>query len=234
VSQAKKWNLPPEKVFRYCERQMPGQLGTALASWKDYITAAQALGYQLHRESVLLPKDLREAHNEATKKHREKLQRERAKTEAEQRERRAAAYVQRKEELEVKYAYAADGLVIRVPDSEDEIIQEGVALKHCVAGYAERHVKGSVTILFLREEKRPDKPFLTIEMRENQLVQIHGYKNEGLYTAKGRFAPDPREVYKDFLDTWLDWLKKGSRRNKDGTPKLPKGRRKSVDLRKGA
>jgi hypothetical protein len=234
LRQARKWNLPPEKLFRYCQRAKRGPLESSLACWKDYITAAQALGYPLHRENVLLPADLWEAHDEATEKHRAKLRREREASEAEARKLRAATYVQRKEELEKKYAYAADGLLIRVPAGEDEIIREGACLKHCVAGYAERHVKGAVTILFLREEKRPNSPFLTIEMAGNRLVQIHGYKNEGLHTKQGRFAPDPRETYKDFLDTWLDWLKNGSKRNKDGTPKLTKGRRKAAELQKGA
>jgi len=79
-----------------------------------------------------------------------------------------------------------------------------------------------VTILFMRQEKHPNKPWLTIEMNGNSLIQIHGFRNEGMYTTKGRFAPDPREVYREFLDTWLDWLQKGSKRDKDGNPKIPK------------
>lgn len=74
----------------------------------------------------------------------------------------------------------------------------------------------------MRKAKKPDEPWLTIEMNGNKLVQIHGYKNEGVHTTKGRFAPDPREVYREYLDTWLDWLEKGSRRDKNGKPKLPR------------
>ena len=108
--------------------------------------------------------------------------------------------------------------------SAQEIMDEGRILKHCVAGYADRHMQGQVTILFMREAAAPDKPFLTIEMAGNKLVQIHGYRNEGLYSAKGRFAPDPREVHREWLDTWLEWLKKGSKRDKKGKPVLPKKR----------
>ena len=118
-----------------------------------------------------------------------------------------------------------DGYLIRVPNNADEILDEGRKLKHCVGGYAKRHISGQTTILFMRQAKHPDKPWLTIEMDGNKLQQIHGYRNEGICTAEGRFAPDPREVYKDFIDAWLDWLKKGSRRDKDGRPKLPKNRK---------
>ena len=73
-----------------------------------------------------------------------------------------------------------------------------------------------------------DEPWLTIEMNGDKLIQIHGYRNEGIHTMEGRFAPDPREVYREFLDTWLDWLKKGSKRDKQGRPKLPGKKRKAA------
>ena len=111
---------------------------------------------------------------------------------------------------------------IPIPAGKNEILDEGRKLQHCVSGYADRHMNGTVTILFMREAKKPGVPWLTIEMDGNKLRQIHGFKNEGLYTTKGRFAPDPREVYREFLDTWLDWLKKGSKRDKQGNPKLPR------------
>ena len=224
---AKKWNLAPEKLLRYLSsvRSRFGSiygLSALLRSWEDYLTAAEALGYQLHRENVLLPKDLNSAHDSATAKHRKKLERERKKAQAEKDRLMAMAYEERRVELEKKYGFAADGYVIRVPIGADEILAEGRKLKHCVGGYADRHMKGMVTILFMRKAQKPDEPWLTIEMSGNMLVQIHGYRNEGMYTAEGRFAPDPREVHREFLDRWLDWLKRGSPRDEQGNPKLSK------------
>lgn len=226
---AKKWNLEPEKLLRYlngfvgCARfGGMSSLLAALRYWEDYLTAAEALGYQLYRNNVLLPKSLNSAHDSATAKHREKLERERKKAQAEKDRLMAMAYEERRVELEKKYSFAADGYVIRVPAGADEILTEGRKLKHCVGGYADRHMKGMVTILFMRKAQKPNEPWLTIEMNGNALVQIHGFRNEGLYTTEGRFAPDPREVYREFLDSWLGWLKKGSPRDKQGNPKLSK------------
>ena len=226
---AKKWNLAPERLMRYlagfvgCARYggLSG-LNDALQVWMDYLTAAEPLGYQLHRENVLLPKNLGAAHDSATAKHRGKMERERKKAQAEKDRLAALAYEERRVELEKKYGFAMDGYVIQVPGSKGAILDEGRKLQHCVGGYADRHMRGDVTILFMRQEKKLGVPWLTIEMSGNRLVQIHGFKNEGKYSVKGRFAPDPTEVYKDFLDTWLDWLKKGSKRDKDGNPKLPR------------
>lgn len=242
-SAAKKWNLPPEKLIRYLDgyvgcAQYGGMssLGSALRFWEDYLTAAEATGYLLHRENVLLPRNLGAAHDEATKKHQAKLERERAaqRREWERQQKKAQAehdrqvrlaeekYEERRQKLEKKYGFVMDGYVIRAPMNKDEVLAEGRKLQHCVGGYADRHIQGMTTILFMRKAKKPDEPWLTIEMNGNKLVQIHGYKNEGVHTTKGRFAPDPREVYREFLDAWLDWMEKGSRRDKKGNPKLPR------------
>ena len=210
-------------------------MSEALRIWEDYTTAAEATGYPLHRENILLPKDLGKAHDEAASKHRAILQRQR--DQAEQQYRKAeldrlaqanAAYDERREKLDRKYGFELDGLLIRAPISGAEVLDEGRALKHCVGGYAERHVQGKTTILFMRRAAKPDEPWLTIEMNGDKLIQIHGYRNEGIHTMEGRFAPDPREVYREFLDTWLDWLKKGSKRDKQGRPKLPGKKRKAA------
>ncbi len=226
---AKKWNLAPEKLMRY----LAGQVGCAryggmssmrsvLQHWEDYLNAAEAMGYQLHREDVLLPKALGAAHDSATARHQNKMERERKKAQAEKDRLAEERYDERRQKLEKKYGFAMDGYVIRAPLGKDEILAEARKLQHCVGGYADRHIQGKTTILFMRKVKKPDEPWLTIEMNGNKLVQIHGFKNEGLHTTKGRFAPDPREVYREFLDTWLDWMEKGSRRDKKGNPKLPK------------
>lgn len=240
---AKKWNLAPERLIRYldgnggCARY--GGLvtiGSALRYWEDYLTAAEAMTYPLHRENVLLPRNLGEAHDKATKEHGEKMARERAIRAREQERLWKAAEAERirqakqaekeyeklREKLEKKYGFSMDGYVIRGPMNKDEILAEGRKLQHCVGGYADRHIQGKTTILFMRKIKKPDEPWLTIEMSGNKLIQIHGFRNEGLYTTKGRFAPDPREVHREFLDRWLDWLKRGSPRDEQGNPKLSK------------
>lgn len=115
-----------------------------------------------------------------------------------------------------KYSFELDGLRIVFPLTAASIRREGKALDHCVGGYAERHIKGVVTILFLRKVREPNTPYVTIEMDGNQIRQIHGYGNE----RDGRASP--RKVHKAFLDTWLAWLRGGSQRDKAGKPVLLK------------
>ena len=128
-------------------------------------------------------------------------------------------YQKRLKKLVNRYTFSTKRWLIRPPVSAGEITAEGKALHHCVGGYAERHVKGSTTILFLRDRKQPGKPLVTIEMKGAQIVQIHGYQNDA-----GQ-AVMPMVRYAAILDPWLAWLADGSKRNKDGTPKLPKKKR---------
>ena len=117
-----------------------------------------------------------------------------------------------------KYEFALNGLIIKFPLTAKAIRYEGKALSHCVGGYADRHIKGVLTILFLRRASEPNRPYVTIEMNGNRLVQVHGYLND-------RGAESPQVTHKEFFDVWLAWLKAGSKRDKDGKPILPRKRK---------
>lgn len=214
------------QVLRYLrdksENELRWRLEAATRYWLDYIDAAESNGNELWKKKNFLPQDLRQAHDSATGIRQARIEAAAKKAAKEKALADAKIWAAREEEVRRKYALEMDGLVIAAPSCEADILQEGKTLCHCVGGYADRHRDGKTTILFLRKATEPDKPFLTIEMNGNKLVQIHGYRNEGLYTGKGRFAPDPRKVYKDWLDTWMRWLMAGSPRKKDGTARIPK------------
>lgn len=238
VGETAKRGVSPEDMIRYLARQgHRGDIYNMWTAWYDYISNAERLNYEVWRPNVLLPKDLGQAHDEVVEKVREHYEairraedRRREKREAARKKAAAETYKKRKSSLVKKYEFELDGYRIMVPAGEEEIVAEGKALQHCVGGYAIRHMLGNTTILFMRKSADPGTPWLTIEMNGDTLQQIHGYRNEGVYSAHGRFAPDPREVYKDYLDTWLDWLKKGSKRYKDGRPRLPTKTRKEHDV----
>lgn len=239
---AQHWGVTLPRLFRYLDNQWHCNMGAACNAWTDYVDMAVKEGLALHRSDVLLPSDLKKRHDamvEERNRHmaeerRREAERYRKAQEAEkqrqamERELRGKEYAELREKLERKYAWEADGYRIIIPESEKEIEDEGRILKHCVGGYAQRHVEGKTVILFMRKVRTPNKPWLTIEMWGTELHQIHGYRNEGLYTTKGRFTPDPREKYRSFLDPWLDWVKAGSKRKKDGTPIVPNNKKESA------
>lgn len=206
LSFCRHYHLNPRRLSRYLEEhRAEGEILDAFEEYRDYLEAAYLLGLCLEHSRVLFPEDLRAAHDQATARMMERQTPAAA-------EKAAAKGAERLK----KYSFELDGLRIVFPLTAASIRKEGKALSHCVGGYAERHIKGVLTILFLRKTSAPNTPYVTIEMDGNRIVQIHGYDNE----RDGRASP--RKVHKEFLDTWLAWLKAGSRRDKDGKPVLPR------------
>ena len=170
--------------------------------YRDYLNGAYQLGYCLEHSRVLWPPELFTAHDLTM----EQLA-----------QRQEVSQAKNRRARRLKYEFELDGWKIVFPATAAAIKREGKMLCHCVGGYADRHMRGVTTILFLRRSSAPSTPYVTIEMDGNQIRQIHGYHND---TLPG--SPKPREVHKAFLDAWLRWLRAGSKRNEDGTPKLPK------------
>ena len=73
--------------------------------------------------------------------------------------------------------YQSGQLLIRPAESSLEIVEEGKALSHCVGRYAKDHAEGRTCILFIRKIEDPDKPFFTVEVKENRIVQVRGFEN---------------------------------------------------------
>lgn len=210
-----RFHLDPDRFLRYVGTVYDDQAGVLdvmyadiYQIYKDYIESAHAAGWCMEHSDVLWPKQLYTAHTQATAA----LDRRDEVTGT------ASNGARRKQ----KYEFEMDGLKIVFPATASAIKREGKTLAHCVGGYAERHMKGILTILFLRKTNALGVPYVTIEMDGNRLVQIHGYDND-------RGAISPRVTHKEFLDKWLTWLAAGSKRNEDGTPKLTKTKKKAAN-----
>ena len=168
-----------------------GKWRVAFAQWRDYLQNAKKLGYDLKNETVLIPKNLKKAHDDAVK------------NVEWQEERDKAEFMKNLQPSRIKmYHYENDEFIIRTPDSMQEIIDEGKALSHCVGGYAARHAEGKLTILFMRRKDAPETPLYTIEMDIRKLKQVHG-KNNCLIKTAGEKA---------FFEEWTAWVASGSKK----------------------
>lgn len=216
ITRLVRYKLPPVRWEKYIERERGDKKKIfAAEQWVDYVDAAKTIGLDMENPIVLCPKNLYKQHDEKTETVAKILAAQKSKEQGEKEERRFKALMKR-------YAYWDERYLIRPPMGINEIQREGEILKHCVAGYADRHVNGSVTILFLRDKRKPGKPLVTIEMRDNEIVQIHGYRNEMYACAENPKKQKPEKLYAGILEPWLEWLKAGSKRNKNWTPKKMK------------
>lgn len=134
--------------------------------YSDYLSQCRRLHYDLSDTAVSLPHDFHAMHERLSKLIEYK---------ASESVRQAFSehYDARK-----RFAYEEGGLLLRQPESMDEIAQEGAVLSHCVGGYAKRHAKGITNILFIRKKSEPDKPYYTMEVDNSGVIrQCYGYKN---------------------------------------------------------
>ena len=70
--------------------------------------------------------------------------------------------------------------VLIAPNSPQEIVDEGIALSHCVSSYVTLIASGVSQILFLRDAKNPDVPLYTVEVMNNKVTEAKGAYNEDL------------------------------------------------------
>ena len=198
---AHKLNLT--KTLHYLEKKTKEEKGarkrleqkdyeTAALWWTDYLDFAESLKYDLSRGDVLYPKRLKEAHDNASAAvtmQKDKLAFEK--------------YRERYEKLKKKYEWSDGAYQILIPKGINDIVEEGKVLSHCVGGYAERHVNGKTTILFMRLAKEPEKRLVTIEVKGDTICQNYGYKDRRV-----------TEKEKEFIEKWIAWVRAGSRRPK--------------------
>ncbi len=177
----------PHKLTRYLGEQFdkiksgsyPGVSGT-LSDYRDYLRFCEELGYDMHNEFVLFPKNLKAAHDQANNRLKYKR--------VEVYDAQIAAM---RDGLKRQYQFKANGLVVMPPHSAQEIVAEGHKLHHCVGGYARDMAGQRCTILFIRQEKQKEKPFYTVEVQNDRIIQTRGRNNCA-----------PTQEVKDFLEAW--------------------------------
>ena len=95
----------------------------------------------------------------------------------------------KKLEFEKDLTYA-----VIAPVEPNDLAVEGLALRHCVKSYIERVTHGATNIMFIRKKEELDKPFFTVEVDNNRVIQqVHGFCNCNVDTVDGLM---------DFVKAW--------------------------------
>ncbi|WP_252225262.1 MULTISPECIES: PcfJ domain-containing protein [unclassified Clostridium] len=81
-----------------------------------------------------------------------------------------------------KYNY-----IIKIPQSCNDIKQEGVDMHNCVGSYIEKIIDGKTQIIFLRRLNKPNESLVTVEIRDNKLVQAYRAYNTNLVNEEIEF-----------------------------------------------
>lgn len=91
--------------------------------------------------------------------------------------------------MKKEYECSFGEYVFIYPKSTQEIKDEAVRQSNCVSSYIDKVIDGYCHILFLRKKNSPKESLVTIEVRNDQIVQ-----------AKRRFNDDVTEEQKEVID----------------------------------
>ena len=169
---------------------------TGLGWLIDYRRTAEAL-HALHTARDWWPKNLREQHDRIA-----------AVFAAKKNGVGKEEFSKLKEEL-AGLLWSNGEYAILLPDSQEALSEEGAVLHHCVGTYASAHCKGKDVIFFVRKARRPERSWLTLDIRFTDgapyEVQLHGYCNEYLMSGKKIRIP---ERGRRFVDQWKEQVLK--------------------------
>ena len=154
--------------------------------WKDYLRWCSELKYNLDNMFIYMPNNFKQVHDRVAKEYKD-LKDRKAAAEKKRRDKLVAKKMQKlKKDMEEIFSknvgvdalnIKGKGLILIVPANSAAIKEEGEALHHCVGTYIERVAKGETAIFFIRKENEPDKPYYTLEWRDNKVIQCRGMNN---------------------------------------------------------
>ena len=168
----------PHKMLKYIEglkSEGPYAMrNQEVNDYHDYLQLAAGLGYNLDDDWILYPKNLKERHDQLTEEQNERKA-ELEKESDDKKDRNLKRTIKRKGWT--RYEMETEQLLIRLPKCAHEIRKEGNAQHHCVATYMDRMVAGETCILFIRKKEEQDKSYYTVEVKDNEVIQVRGKYN---------------------------------------------------------
>ena len=195
MSLEKLWNTLDKYKDEY-----NGNISATLNEYADYLMEREAQGYDMTNSVYIKPRSLYDTYT-------------RLRLEAEQKKdndyinkmmKKYPVIAARSKKIPKKYTWQNKGLLIRPARDAKEIVMEGRTLHHCVGsdgqGYMKNYNEGKAWIMVLRQIQHPDAPYITIELKNDVIIQWYGEHN----------TKPNEDIIEEFLKEYKEHIK-GSR-----------------------
>ena len=96
-----------------------------------------------------------------------------------------------KKKININYECTFGDYVFIYPKSTQDIKDEAVQQNNCVASYIDDVIDGKCHVMFLRKKESPNSSLVTIEVRNNQIVQ-----------ARRKYNAEISEQEKEVIEKW--------------------------------
>jgi hypothetical protein len=155
--------------------------------YKDYLRFAKCLGLDLKNNRYAFPKNLREEHDKLEKQY-----------EIQSNELINKEIIKRGKALSVNI-YKNNKFIILPARTLKELQDESKQQNNCVRTYAEKYATGICDIYFMRDVNKKNKSLVTVEVKNNKVVQSR---------IKNNCRPDEKQI--QFLQKWEQNVLKGA------------------------
>ena len=134
--------------------------------YRDYQNMLENLGIAFEGDFRILPKNFKQAHDDAVKAYNDMKD-----------EQKRIEFANQLEKL-LGLEQTIGNYTFVLPKELQELKAEGKALSHCVGSYADRVARGETVIVFVRQKEKVDNPLYTLEIRKGRIIQLRGMKNK--------------------------------------------------------
>lgn len=188
VTLIKEYNYDYKSLINYICDYLPNREGftctsDALGQLKDYVSMIKQMGGKIRDK---YPKYLKVKHDIMTinfnvfkKEYSEELFKNKIRPELE---------------------WSNKDYMIKIPQTPQDIKDEGINNNNCVGSYVDRVISGTTYIVFLRSIKKPDESLVTVEIKNNAIVQAYRSTNTNItykdMMALKQFCKDKKLTYK--------------------------------------
>ena len=143
--------------------------------YKDYLRFAKYCGLDLKNNKYAFPKNLREEHDKLEKQYEMRNKKEVRK-----------GIIKRGRELSVNN-YKNNQFFIKPARTLKELLDESKQQNHCVRTYAEKYANGECDIYFMRKTNNRMKSLVTIEVKNNKVIQSRTKNNNTTNKEQQKF-----------------------------------------------
>lgn len=179
------FNVDYKHVIKYLDSVYNNQCierREAIVQWLDYLRMATALRIDLTDKTRMYPGSLKKEHDVASFAYKAiqiEVDKERFAVQAEE---------------NAFYEYSYKDLIVIVPKTPQDIVEEATRQRNCLRSYVERVKNGDTVVAFVRRKIMPNATYVTAEIHNGELIQLKGYCNS-----------DPRN--KELVEFVQHWAK---------------------------
>ena len=144
-----------------------------------YLEMLTKIGYDIKDLYYSMPKDFKAADKKITKEYMEMYEREKLERE----EKNNSLIKEISDGLRAmpklqEFLNGSDGFLVYVPESANDLKEEGENRHNCVGTYVDRIAEGKTLVFFVRRLNDPTAPFIDMEICNGKIVQIREDHNK--------------------------------------------------------